>query len=127
TKDSHSISAGLDYPGVGPEHSWLAEVGRAQYSPVTDAEAMEAFRLLARTEGIVPAIESAHALAGALTLGARLPARADGQPPLILVSLSGRGDKDVDTAIKWFDIDTSGTDSTELEMGGRSAGAGAEQ
>ena len=72
---------------------------------------MEAFRLLARTEGIVPAIESAHALAGALTLGARLPARTDGQPPLILVSLSGRGDKDVDTAIKWFDLDTSGTGS----------------
>ncbi len=127
TKDSHSISAGLDYPGVGPEHSWLAEVGRAKYSPVTDAEAMEAFRLLAQTEGIVPAIESAHALAGALTLGAQLPARADGQPPLILVNLSGRGDKDVDTAIKWFGIDTTGTDSTELEPGGPSTGAGAEQ
>jgi tryptophan synthase beta chain len=127
TSDSHSISAGLDYPGVGPEHSWLAEVGRARYSPVTDAEAMEAFRLLARTEGIVPAIESAHALAGALTLGAGLPARADGQPPLILVSLSGRGDKDVDTAIKWFDLDTTGRGSEELEVGGPSTGAGAEQ
>jgi tryptophan synthase beta chain len=140
TRDSHSISAGLDYPGVGPEHSWLAEAGRAQYSPVTDAEAMEAFRLLARTEGIVPAIESAHALAGALTLGARLPKRADGRPPLILVSLSGRGDKDVDTAVKWFGIDTSGTGSesgeridasaalppVELELGGASTGAGEE-
>jgi tryptophan synthase beta chain len=127
TKASHSISAGLDYPGVGPEHSWLAEVGRAHYSPVTDAEAMEAFRLLARTEGIVPAIESAHALAGALNLGAKLPARADGQPPLILVNLSGRGDKDVDTAIKWFNLDTSGRGSQELEVGGPSTGAGAEQ
>ncbi len=140
TRDSHSISAGLDYPGVGPEHSWLAEAGRAQYSPVTDAEAMEAFRLLARTEGIVPAIESAHALAGALTLGTRLPKRADGRPPLVLVSLSGRGDKDVDTAVKWFGIDTSGTGSesgeridasaalppVELELGGASTGAGEE-
>jgi tryptophan synthase beta chain len=140
TRDSHSISAGLDYPGVGPEHSWLAETGRASYSPVTDAEAMEAFRLLARTEGIVPAIESAHALAGALTLAPRLPARADGRPPLILVSLSGRGDKDVDTAVKWFDLDTSGTGSesgervdasaalppVELELGGHSTGAGEE-
>jgi tryptophan synthase beta chain len=127
TRDSHSISAGLDYPGVGPEHSWLAEIGRAHYAPVTDAEAMEAFRLLAQTEGIVPALESAHALAGALTLGAQLPVRDDGQPPLILVSLSGRGDKDVDTAIKWFDLDTTGRGSEELELGGPSTGAGAEQ
>ncbi len=116
TRESHSISAGLDYPGVGPEHSWLADQGRAQYEPITDAEAMDAFGLLARTEGIVPAIESAHALAGALKLGRRLPARPDGQPPLILVSLSGRGDKDVDTAIRWFGLDTSGTAS---EGGGR--------
>ena len=70
--ESHSISAGLDYPGVGPEHAWLAATGRATYEPVTDAEAMEAFRLLTRTEGIMPAIESAHALAGALRLGRRL-------------------------------------------------------
>ena len=110
TQDSHSISAGLDYPGVGPEHAWLAEVGRAHYEAVTDAEAMEAFRLLTRTEGIVPAIESAHALAGALELGPRL-ARPDNEPPLILVNLSGRGDKDVDTAIRWFDLDTKGTRS----------------
>ena len=107
TKASHSISAGLDYPGVGPEHSWLAEVGRAEYLPITDAEAMEAFRLLSRTEGIVPAIESAHALAGALTLGPRLSTTAQGKPPLILVNLSGRGDKDVDTAITWFGLDTT--------------------
>jgi tryptophan synthase beta chain len=110
TKASHSISAGLDYPGVGPEHSWLAEAGRAHYEPITDAEAMDAFQLLSRTEGIVPAIESAHALAGALKLGSRLAAAA-GDRPLILVNLSGRGDKDVDTAIAWFGLDTSGTSS----------------
>jgi tryptophan synthase beta chain len=110
TKASHSISAGLDYPGVGPEHSWLAEVGRAHYEPITDAEAMDAFQLLARTEGIVPAIESAHALAGVLKLGPRLAAES-GQRPLVLVNLSGRGDKDVDTAITWFGLDTSGTSS----------------
>jgi tryptophan synthase beta chain len=124
TKPSHSISAGLDYPGVGPEHSWLAEVGRAQYLPITDAEAMEAFRLLSRTEGIVPAIESAHALAGALTLGPRLPATAQGKPPLILVNLSGRGDKDVDTAITWFGLDTTGTSS---ESTGAATGTGQEE
>src|SRR5690606_29153443 len=69
TVESHSISAGLDYPGVGPEHSWLASIGRAEYRPVTDAQAMDAFRLLCRTEGIIPAIESSHALAGAMQLG----------------------------------------------------------
>jgi tryptophan synthase beta chain len=111
TRESHSISAGLDYPGVGPEHSWLAHTGRAHYEAVTDREAMEAFRILTRTEGILPAIESAHALAGAIKLGRRLPARPDGEPPLILVNLSGRGDKDVDTAIQWFDVDTRGTGS----------------
>jgi tryptophan synthase beta chain len=111
TRESHSISAGLDYPGVGPEHSWLAASGRASYEAVTDAEAMEAFRLLCRTEGILPAIESAHGMAGALRLGRTLPPRPDGQPPLILVNLSGRGDKDVDTAIQWFAIDTRGTGS----------------
>jgi tryptophan synthase beta chain len=115
TRESHSISAGLDYPGVGPEHSWLASTGRAHYEAVTDREAMEAFRLLTRTEGILPAIESAHALAGAIRLGRRLPAGPDGQPPLILVSLSGRGDKDVDTAIQWFDLDTRGTGSQSRE------------
>ena len=111
TRDSHSISAGLDYPGVGPEHSWLAATGRATYEAVTDREAMEAFRLLAQTEGILPAIESAHGLAGALRVGRSLPPRADGEPAIILVNLSGRGDKDVDTAIQWFDIDTRGTGS----------------
>ncbi len=111
TKESHSISAGLDYPGVGPEHSYLAATGRAHYEAVTDAEAMEAFSLLSRTEGILPAIESAHGLAGAMRLARRMPPRADGEPALILVNLSGRGDKDVDTAIQWFDIDTRGTGS----------------
>jgi len=118
TKASHSISAGLDYPGVGPEHSWLAEVGRAHYEPITDAEAMDAFQLLSRTEGIVPAIESAHALAGALTLAPRLPAADSGEPPLILVNLSGRGDKDVATAIAWFGLNTSGTASDAVSEAG---------
>ena len=97
TLDTHSISAGLDYPGVGPEHSWLAETGRASYRAITDSEAMDAFALLCRTEGIIPAIESAHALAGALQLGREL-----GPGALLLVNLSGRGDKDVDIAARWF-------------------------
>lgn len=99
TTESHSISAGLDYPGVGPEHAWLADIGRAQYVPATDTEAMDALRLLSRTEGIIPAIESAHALAGALRLGREL-----GPDAIIAVSLSGRGDKDMDTAAKWFGL-----------------------
>jgi tryptophan synthase beta chain len=99
TVESHSISAGLDYPGVGPEHAWLHEIGRARYESVTDAEAMDAFRLLCRTEGIIPAIESAHALAGALRAG-----REAGPDRVLLVNLSGRGDKDVDTAARWFDL-----------------------
>jgi tryptophan synthase beta chain len=97
TQASHSISAGLDYPGVGPQHAWLADMGRAEYWAITDAEAMEAFRLLCRTEGIIPAIESAHALAGAIKLGSELGASAT-----ILVNLSGRGDKDVETAARYF-------------------------
>jgi tryptophan synthase beta chain len=97
TIESHSISAGLDYPGVGPEHAWLADTGRATYRPITDTQAMDAFRLLCRTEGIIPAIESAHALAGVLELGREL-----GPDAVIVVNLSGRGDKDVDTAAKWF-------------------------
>ena len=99
TIESHSISAGLDYPGVGPEHSYLHDIGRAEYRPVTDAEAMEAFALLCRTEGIIPAIESAHALAGAMVLGKEL-----GPDALLLVNLSGRGDKDVETASTWFGL-----------------------
>ncbi|AOS62772.1 tryptophan synthase subunit beta [Actinoalloteichus hymeniacidonis] len=99
TIETHSISAGLDYPGVGPEHSWLKDTGRAEYRAVTDAEAMDAFELLCRTEGIIPAIESAHALAGALKVGREL-----GDKAVLLVSLSGRGDKDVDTAASWFGL-----------------------
>jgi tryptophan synthase beta chain len=101
TVESHSISAGLDYPGVGPEHAWLHDTGRATYEAVPDAEAMEAFALLCRTEGIIPAIESAHALAGTRRLGGRLPSGS-----VVLVNLSGRGDKDVDTAAKWFGLVT---------------------
>jgi tryptophan synthase beta chain len=99
TVESHSISAGLDYPGVGPEHAWLAESGRATYEAITDAEAMDAFRLLCTTEGIIPAIETAHALAGTLRLGREL-----GPDAVILVSCSGRGDKDVETAGRWFGV-----------------------
>jgi tryptophan synthase beta chain len=99
TIESHSISAGLDYPGVGPEHSWLHDTGRAEYRPITDKQAMEAFALLCKTEGIIPAIESSHALAGVLELGRELGAGAT-----ILVNLSGRGDKDVETASKYFGI-----------------------
>jgi tryptophan synthase beta chain len=97
TLPTHSISAGLDYPGVGPEHSWLHETGRASYRPVTDEAAMTAFSLLCRTEGIIPAIESAHALAGALEVGRDL-----GQDAVLVICLSGRGDKDVDIAGRWF-------------------------
>ncbi|MFC5268533.1 tryptophan synthase subunit beta [Kribbella qitaiheensis] len=99
TIESHSISAGLDYPGVGPEHAWLAETGRATYRPATDAAAMESLRLLARTEGIIPAIESAHAIAGTLEIAKEL-----GPEATILVCLSGRGDKDMDTAGEWFGL-----------------------
>jgi tryptophan synthase beta chain len=103
TKDSHSISAGLDYPGVGPQHSFLSSIGRAEYQPVTDTDAMEALRLLCRTEGIIPAIESAHALAGAIRLG-KEAAAAGRTDEIILVNLSGRGDKDVATAARWFEL-----------------------
>jgi tryptophan synthase beta chain len=99
TIESHSISAGLDYPGVGPEHAYLSDSGRATYRPITDAQAMDAFSLLCRTEGIIPAIESAHALAGTLDVGREL-----GPDAVILVNLSGRGDKDVDTAAAWFGV-----------------------
>jgi tryptophan synthase beta chain len=126
TIESHSISAGLDYPGVGPEHAWLHETGRARYEPVDDAEAMEAFRLLCRTEGIIPAIESAHALAGAIREGKRL-----GPGAVILVSLSGRGDKDVETASRYFGLLDAAAEATageptagELTAGEASTGGG---
>jgi tryptophan synthase beta chain len=97
TLPTHSISAGLDYPGVGPEHAWLHDTGRATYTAVDDATAMEAFAQLSRTEGIIPAIESAHAVAGGIAL-----AREIGPDGLVLVNLSGRGDKDMGTALEYF-------------------------
>jgi tryptophan synthase beta chain len=100
TLDTHSISAGLDYPGVGPEHAWLRDAARAQYRGVSDVAAMEAFSLLARTEGIICAIESAHAFAGAL----EWIREQDRDDLVVVVNLSGRGDKDVDTAARWFDL-----------------------
>ncbi len=103
TIESHSISAGLDYPGVGPQHSWLAKSGRASYLPVTDAEAMDAMALLARTEGIICAVESAHAVAGAIKVAEQLKADK-GPEATILVNLSGRGDKDMGTAMEWFKL-----------------------
>jgi tryptophan synthase beta chain len=99
TLESHSISAGLDYPGVGPEHSWLKDIGRAEYVPVTDSEAMDALRTLSQTEGIIPAIETAHALAGISQL---MPSLKPGSK--VLVNLSGRGDKDMETAAKYFGL-----------------------
>lgn len=97
TIESHSISAGLDYPGVGPEHAYLNDIGRAEYRPVTDDQAMYAFSLLCKSEGIIPAIETAHALAGALEIGNEL-----GKEAALLINLSGRGDKDVQTAAEYF-------------------------
>jgi tryptophan synthase beta chain len=110
TIESHSISAGLDYPAVGPEHAWLHDTGRATYEPVTDAEAMDAFALLCRTEGIIPAIESAHALAGALRIAPVLRAEL-GREPTIVVNLSGRGDKDMHTAGAYFGLFDEGVGS----------------
>ena len=107
TVESHSISAGLDYPGVGPEHAFLNEIGRAQYRPITDSEAMEAFSLLCRTEGIIPAIETAHAISGAVRLGPELTEEL-GPGAIIVVNLSGRGDKDVETAARWFGLMSPG-------------------
>jgi tryptophan synthase beta chain len=99
TIESHSISAGLDYPGVGPEHAYLHDIGRAEYRAITDDQAMHAFSLLSKSEGIIPAIETAHALAGALQVGNEL-----GSGAILLINLSGRGDKDVQTAAQYFGI-----------------------
>ena len=90
--ETHSISAGLDYPGVGPEHAWLKDLGRAEYVPIKDGEALEAFHTLCRIEGIIPALESSHALAYAAKLAPTL-----GKDKILLVNLSGRGDKDMHT------------------------------
>ena len=103
TVESHSISAGLDYPGVGPEHAYLHDIGRAEYRAITDKEAMDAFSLLCKTEGIIPAIESSHALAGAIKVGKEL-----GPDAILLINLSGRGDKDVHTAAQYFGIALDG-------------------
>jgi tryptophan synthase beta chain len=97
TVESHSISAGLDYPGVGPEHSWLKDLNRAQYFGISDDEAMQALKALSQTEGIIPAIETAHALAGVIKYGNTLPANSS-----VLLNLSGRGDKDMETVGKYF-------------------------
>jgi len=126
TVESHSISAGLDYPGVGPEHSWLHDIGRADYQPITDDEAMQALRLLSRTEGIIPAIESAHALAGTIKLGKEL-----GPDAVILVNLSGRGDKDMETAGKYFRLldaeALAAEDEAPLDTDQAASGAGVER
>jgi tryptophan synthase beta chain len=98
-RETHSIAAGLDYPGVGPEHAWLKDTGRADYVTVTDAEALEALRMLSETEGIIPALESAHAVAHAAKLAATLP-----REQVIVVNLSGRGDKDMGTVAKAFGV-----------------------
>ena len=122
TIDSHSISAGLDYPAVGPEHAFLHDTGRAVYEPVSDTECMDAFLRLTRTEGITPAIESAHALAGALRLARRWadeglvgPDAPEGEERIIIVNLSGRGDKDVATAAAWFGLGTAAEEKDPLE------------
>ena len=94
-RPTHSISAGLDYPAVGPEHAYLKDAGRAEYAAVTDTEALEGFRLLARTEGILPALEPAHAIAYLPRLVRQLPADA-----VVVVGLSGRGDKDVEVVAR---------------------------
>ena len=114
TLGTHSVSAGLDYPGVGPEHSWLRDTGRASYRAVSDEQAMAAFSLLCRTEGIIPAIESAHALAGALEVGREL-----GPDALLLINLSGRGDKDMDTAARWFGLMSDAPDGATGTGSGR--------
>jgi tryptophan synthase beta chain len=97
--ETHSISAGLDYPGVGPEHAWLKDARRAEYVPITDKEALQAFHDLCRMEGIIPALESSHALAYACKLAPTLP-----KDKILLVNLSGRGDKDMHTVAEFSGI-----------------------
>ena len=88
--EGHSISAGLDYPGIGPEHAWLRDVGRVDYTSVTDTEALEGFQLLCRTEGIIPALEPSHAIAAVAKVAPTMP-----KDSIVLVNLCGRGDKDI--------------------------------
>src|SRR5690606_17820815 len=97
-KPAHSISAGLDYPGIGPEHAWLKDSGRAEYVPITDQEALDALALLSRKEGIIPALESAHAIAHTVKLAQEL-----GKDGLIVVNLSGRGDKDMESIMQYME------------------------
>jgi tryptophan synthase beta chain len=105
TLDTHSVSAGLDYPGVGPEHAWLRDSGRATYTGISDAWAMQALERVAKTEGILVAIETAHAFAGACDWGrAQVEAGRRAEDLVIVVNVSGRGDKDVDTAARWFGL-----------------------
>ncbi|RAV33552.1 tryptophan synthase subunit beta [Corynebacterium heidelbergense] len=109
--ESHSISAGLDYPGVGPEHSALHEAGRTEYVAITDSEAMEGFKIMCEKEGIIPAIESSHAIAAAIKFAA-VQREANGdteKAPLLLINMSGRGDKDVNTAAQWFGLPDKNT------------------
>lgn len=99
-RDGHSVSAGLDYPGVGPEHAWLKDTGRVEYVPVLDHEALEAFQLITRVEGIIPALESSHAIAEAVKRAPKM-----GKDKVIVVNLSGRGDKDIHTVGKLLGMD----------------------
>jgi tryptophan synthase beta chain len=98
-RETHSIAAGLDYPGVGPEHAWLKDTGRAEYVPATDAEALDALKMLSETEGIIPALESSHAMAYAIKLAPTLP-----KEQIMIVNLSGRGDKDMQTVARAFGV-----------------------
>jgi tryptophan synthase beta chain len=102
--ETHSISAGLDYPGVGPEHAWLKDTGRAQYVSATDKQALEAFQVLARCEGILPALESAHAVYHATRMAPKMSKKS-----VIVVNLSGRGDKDVNTVLTKLGMDLKGS------------------
>lgn len=105
--DAHSISAGLDYPGVGPEHAWLHKVGRVEYVPITDDEAMQAFQQCCRLEGIIPALESSHALAEAFKRAPSLP-----KDHLMVINLSGRGDKDMQTVMHYLNLDEQAAEET---------------
>ena len=105
--DAHSISAGLDYPGVGPEHAWLHKVGRVEYVPITDDEAMQAFQQCCRLEGIIPALESSHALAEAFKRAPSLP-----KDHLMVINLSGRGDKDMQTVMHYLSLDEQAAEET---------------
>ncbi len=96
----YSISAGLDYPGIGPEHAYLHDIGRAEYVPATDKEAVDAFNYLSKTEGIIPAIESAHAVAYAMKLAPTLP-----KDKIMVINISGRGDKDVAAIARYMGVD----------------------